>query len=268
VQITVNRTEPATGGPARTPRERIEPVFADNDLVEPDAAIDFSSSLGWPGSSADTPGAPAAWDVQMEAFRQWLAAAETLDSQAKSEQGGGSDEKGGVYSTGFNHENVVIGSGDDDGDLNSTNMARKLAAIRVRNQDGTLVPLPYGGTNIMPAIRYLDEHYLDEFAKDEDSGTDVPVARRPKRARTVWTDGGPKDFRQFGERLKEDHSDRWPQEEWFIAIFGFGPDHDATVILYNEIAEKHANVHVYSFDSVTNPAEIAEDMALAVLATR
>jgi hypothetical protein len=76
------------------------------------------------------------------------------------------------------------------------------------------------------------------------------------------------DFKEFGKRLEEDHSGEWPQEEWFIAIFGYGVDHDKTLALYNQIAEKHRNVHVYSFDSVTNPAEIAEDMAVAVLATK
>jgi hypothetical protein len=268
MQINIDRTEPTTGGPSRTPREHIEPVFESTDLVEPDAAIDGSSSEGWDGSSADTPGAPTTWEVQIESFREFVAAAEQLDSQAAKEQAGGSDEKGGIYSAVFNHGNVVIGEGDDDGDLNSTNMARKLGAIQVQDENGRMVPLPYGGTNIMPTIKYLDEHYLDEFEKDEDTGAVVPVGKRPKRARTVWTDGGPKDFRQFNARLKEDHSDKWPQEEWFIAIFGYGPEHDATLKLYQETAEEHHNVHVYSFDGVTNPREIAEDMAVAVLATK
>ena len=197
----------------------------------------------------------------MESLRQFIAAAEQLDSQAAAEQAGGSDEKGGIYSAFFNHSLVRIGQGDDDGDLNSTNMAEKVAAIRVSNENGQMVPLPYGGTNLMSTIRYLDQHYLGEFG-------DRQVTARPKRARTVWTDGAMKDFREFGARLAEDHSSEWPQEEWFIAIFGYGEDHDATVTLYNEVAEKHSNVHVYSFNSVTNPAEIAEDVAVAVLATK
>ena len=267
MQIQITRTEPETGGPNRTPRDRIEPVFAESDEVEPDAAIDASSSEGWEGSSANTPGAPTTWSVQLEAFRQFVAAAEQLDSQAKGEQAGGSDEKGGIYSAFFNHGLVKIGQGDDDGDLNSTNMSRKIQAIWVHDENGRPVPLPWGGTNIMPTIRYLDQHYLDEFSEDE-NGQPVPVSGRPKRARSVWTDGAMKDFREFGARLAEDHSSEWPQEEWFIAIFGYGPDHDATLALYNQVAEKHHNVHVYSFDSVTNPAEVAEDMAVAVLATK
>jgi hypothetical protein len=267
MQISINRTEPATGGPSRTPREQVEPVFSENDLVEPDAALDGSSSEGWEGSSSPEAGSPTTWTVQMEAFRQFIVAAESLDSQAAAEQAGGSDEKGGIYSAFFNHGLVVIGKGDDDGDLNSSNFAAKTEAIRVQDESGRNVPLPYGGTNLMATITYLDRHYLEEFSEDEE-GNAVPVAQRPKRARTVWTDGAMKDFREFGMRLAEDHSDKWPQEEWFIAIFGYGPDHDKTLALYNEIAEKHSHVHVYSFDAVTNAAEVAEDMAVAVLATK
>ncbi len=261
MQITIDRSEPVTGGPSRTPRDRIEPVFSETDEVEPDAAIDASSSEGWDGSAAATPGAPTSWDVQMESLRQFIAAAEQLDSQAAAEQAGGSDEEGGIYSAFFNHGLVKIGQGDDDGDLNSTNMERKVAAIRVPDENGAMVPLPYGGTKIMATVRYLDAHYMGEFGKR-------PLGERPKRARSVWTDGAMKDFQEFGKRLEEDHSAEWPQEEWFIAIFGYGQDHDATVALYNQVAEKHPNVHVYSFDSVTNPAEVAEDMAVAVLATK
>lgn len=261
MKVSIDRSEPTTGGPSRTPRDRIEPVFSETDEVEPDAAIDGSSSLGWDGSSAPAPGAPPTWTVQMESLRQFIAAAEQLDSQAAAEQAGGSDDKGGIYAAFFNHGLVKIGEGDDDGDLNSTNMAEKVGAIRVQDENGRGVPLPYGGTNLMPTIRYLDQHYLGEFGSR-------PVTERPKRARSVWTDGAMKDFREFAKRLAADHSSEWPQEEWFIAIFGYGEDHDATVTLYNEVAETHSNVHVYSFDSVTNPAEVAEDMAVAVLATK
>ncbi len=261
MQISIDRSEPTTGGPSRTPRDRIEPVFSSTDEVEPDAAIDGSSSEGWPGSSAPDPTSPTTWAVQMEALRQFVAAAEQLDSQAAAEQAGGDDDKGGIYSAFFNHGLVKIGQGDDDGDLNSTNMAEKVSAILVQDENGQRVPLPYGGTRIMETVRYLDGHYLDEFG-------DRQVTERPKRARSVWTDGAMADFREFGTRLAEDHSREWPQEEWFIAVFGYGEGHDATLALYNQVAEKHRNVHVYSFDSVTNPAEIAEDMAVAVLATK
>jgi hypothetical protein len=265
LKVNIERTEPTTGGPSRTPRERIEPVFHETDEVEPDVAADCSSSEGWEDSLA--PGVTT-WDVQLGAMRAFVAAAESLDSQAASEQAGGDDEKGGIYGAFFGSGLVKIGQGDDDGDLNSSNFERKVSAIRVKDENGRSVPLPYGGTYIMPTIKYLDQHYLGEFAKDEDTGQDVPVSERPKRARAVFTDGAMRDYQEFGHRLEQDNSMSWPQEEWFIAILGQGADHDKTLALYREIAEKHSNVHVYSFDQVSNPGEIAEDMAVAVLATK
>jgi len=218
-------------------------------------AGDASTSESWEIAQ----GAPASrWSVQLEAMRQFTMAAAAMDSQAGQEQAGGSDEKGGVYAAFFNHDLIVVGEGDDDGDLNESNFHRKVEAIRVRDQSGGMVPLPYGGTAIMNTIRYLDKHYLDEFG-------DRPVSRRPKRARSVWTDGEMKDAAAFGKRLAEDHAEEWPAEHWFIAILGYGQEHDATLTQYQQIARSHPNVHVYSFDQVSNPAEIAEDMAVAVL---
>jgi hypothetical protein len=282
--MQIVRTEPTTGGPSRTPREHFEPVFGTNDLVEPDGALDASSSEGWELPS----GAPPVWGTQLEAYRQFVAAAEALDSQAAEEQAGGSKEKGGIYTAIFNHDLVIVGTGDDGGDINSTNFDEKINSIRVKDETGRSVPLPYGGTNVMPTISYLDKHYLVEFAKDEDTGQVVPVHSRPKRARTAWTDGAMKDYREFGKRLGSTQEeigkqlahqypelgelitggDMWPQEEWFIAILGEGTDHDETLRLYQDIAKKHSNVHVYSFDRVSNAAEIAEDMAVAVLAKK
>jgi hypothetical protein len=249
------RDEPDTGGASRTPRAQIEPVFGTGDEVEPDMAIDASSSEGWPDSLA--PGVTT-WEVQIEAARQFVINAAALDSQAAAEQVGGDDDKGGVYSAFFNQGLVKIGKGDDDGDLNETNFHGKVSAIRVRTQEGDMVPLPYGATSIMPTITYLDGHYLDEFG-------DRPVAERPKRARAVWTDGAMKDYQEFGRRLAEDHTDKWPQEEWFVAILGQGDDHDETLQLYQRIAKDHPHLHIYSFDQVSNPKEIAEDMTIAML---
>lgn len=253
--MQIVRTEPTTGGPNRTPRDQVEPVFSPNDEVEPDQLGDCSSSTGWADSLA--PGVTT-WSVMLNAMRSFVGAAEALDSQAAGEQAGGDDEKGGIYTAFFGSGLVTVGQGDDDGDLNSSNFERKVGAIRVPDERGQMVPLPYGGTYITEACEYLDEHYLDEFG-------DRPVAQRPKRARAVWTDGAMKDYREFGSRLEQDNSARWPAEEWFVAILGQGPDHDATLQLYRQIAEKHHNVHVYSFDQVSNPEEIAEDMAVAVL---
>jgi hypothetical protein len=253
--MQIVRTEPATGGEQRTPRALIEPVFSESDEVEPDVLIDASTSETWPiAPNTDT----TRWTVQTDAIRQFVAAAEQLDSQAAAEQAGGSDEKGGIYAAVFNQGLVVVGEGDDDGDLNSSNIERKLGAIRVRDEHGATVPLPYGGTAIMQSSDYLDKHYMEEFGER-------PLGERPKRARTVFTDGELRDHDAFAQRLGEDHSDKWPAEHWFVAILGYGADHDATLAQYQGVAAKHSNVHVYSFDQVSNPAEIAEDMAVAVL---
>lgn len=256
MKVNIERTEPTSGGPSRTPRENIEPVFHESDEVEPDLLLDCSSSEGWADTAA--PG-KTVWEVQMDAAKQLIAAAESLDSQAAAEQAGGSDEKGGLYTAFFGSGLVKVGTGDDDGDLNSSNFDHKVGAIKVQGDNGP-VSLPYGGTYIMDSCKYLDEHYLDEFG-------DRPVAERPKRARVVFTDGAMRDYQEFGHRLEQANHD-WPQEEWFVAILGHGDDHDATLRLYRGIAEKHHNVHVYSFDQVSNAAEIAEDMAVAVLGTK
>jgi hypothetical protein len=261
--MQIIRTEPQTGGPQRTPREEIVPVFTASDEVEPDMLFDCSGSMQW--ETAPPQGsAPNRWTVMCDAMRQVVGAAEALDSQAAQEQSEGSDEKGGLYAAGFNHGLVIVGAGngnpdeDDDGDLNTANFERKMKAVAGR------YGVPDGGTKIMPAVRYLDGHYLAEFSETED-GAPVPVSARPKRARVVFTDGELKDAPEFGARIAEDHADRWPAEHWFIAVLGHGEEHDATLRQYQETARKHPNVHVYSFDQVTNPGEVAEDMAIAVL---
>ena len=271
MQIEIKRTEATTGGPQRTKREEIVPVFDENtELVEPDIAGDGSESEGWTLSW----GAPL-WPTQLEAMREFTGAAQDLDSQLKSEQSGGDDDKGGIYAAFFNHRLIKVGvekqtddnyvagrPEDDEGDLNLTNWDRKIKML----QDPQMGPLPVGGTVIGPTVAYLDAHYMGEFEYDEDTNLLVPVAKRPTRARVVFTDGAMKDWQQFGARLAEDHSDKWPAEHWFIAILGEGDDHDATLHLYQQIAAKHPdNVHVYSFDRVSSGAEIAEDMAVAVL---
>lgn len=242
--MKIDRTETDTGGPQRTRREEIVPVFTGSDEVEPDMMVDCSESESWEIAEGSR---TSRWGVQLEAVRQFVAGAEALDSQAVAEQAGGSDEKGGIYTAFFNNQLITIGQGDDDGDLNTANFDRKVKGIS-----------PGGGTKIMPASDYLDGHYLDEFG-------DRPVAGRPKRARVVWTDGELRDAAQFGRRLAEDHADKWPAEHWFIAILGHGDEHDATLTQYQAIAATHPAVHVYSFQEVTNPAEIAEDVAIAVL---
>lgn len=262
--MRIERTEASTGGSKRTAREEIVPHYSETDEVEPDIAFDCSGSESWEVAEGSS---TSRWSVQMEAIRQLVAAAEALDSQAAAEQAGGDEDKGGLYAAGFNHELVKVGAGqkydqrfvpergqDDNGDLNSVNFDTKIKTLITRHGEA----LPSGGTVIMPTVSYLDAHYMGEFGERD-------LADRPKRARVVFTDGELKDARQFGQRLVENHVSEWPEEDWFIAILGHGDEHDATLRQYQQIAEKHPNVHVYSFEEVTNPAEIAEDMAIAVL---
>jgi hypothetical protein len=256
--MQIVRTETETGGAKRTRREEIIPVFAQSDKVEPDQAADASESMSWTLSMAPQ----GLWPIMIEAMRQFISAAQSLDSELEAEQAGGDDSHGGIYTAFFNHELIKVGHGDDDGDLNLTNMDKKIAAMQAS------YGVPAGATSVMGAIKYLDSHYLGEFEKDEETGLVVPVSQRPKRARVLWTDGAMRDFKLFGNRLEESHEDLWPQEEWFAAIMGEGEAHDETLDLYQDIAKKHSNVHVYSFDQVSNPAEIAEDMAIAVLAKK
>lgn len=272
MQVTIQRTEPTTGGANRTPRQVIEPVFSENDEVEPDIAMDCSGSEGGavaPESDKTT------WEVQMLAVEEFVGAAEDLDSQAEAEQKDGSDEKGGVYGAFYNHGLVKIGQGDDGGDLNRANFRRKIDPIRVRDEHGNLVALPYGGTRVLPTLNYLDEHYLGEFSKWPD-GSPRPVDQRPKRARSMWGDGAMADYEKLGKRVSGGYSDYfrkpyeelWPDEEWFFALLGWGTEHDRTLELLLKLAESRSNLHVYSFSEVDNGREVAEDMAAAILATR
>jgi hypothetical protein len=253
--MQIVRTETSTGDASRTPRARIESLFTEDQEVEPEGYLDCSESEGWEISAEQ--GSPSRWSVQIEAWRQFVAAAEALDTQAAGEQAGGDDDKGGVYTYPFSNRFLPIGEGDDDGDLNSSNFAEKIAAFVAKYFDAA--GKPRGGTTIMSAIRAGDAHFMDEFGKR-------PAGERPIRARVVFTDGELSDAGPFAEYMASSHDNQW-REVFAVAVLGHGTDHDATLRQYQELAKTHTNIHVYSFGSVSNPAEIAEDMSIAVLAT-
>jgi hypothetical protein len=260
--MQIVRTEPATGNPAnRTPREEIEPVFHEGTEVEPEEYWDFSTSECWEISAS--PNAPSRWSVQLESAKQFTFAAVSLDSQATKEQAGGSDDKGGVYVYPFSSYFLPMGDGDDDGDLNESNWDEKVNEFLQKYGDHN--QMPQGGTQIMAAVTAADKHYMDEFGSGGEN--ERPKGQRPIRARAVWTDGELKDHDEFARYMESDHAGEWA-EQWFIAILGYGAEHDAVLKQYKALADKHKNIHVYSFDSVMNPAEIAEDMAIAVLAKK
>jgi hypothetical protein len=259
--MQIVRTEPTTGGATRTPRERIEPVFTEGQEVESEGYLDCSTSESW--EIADTPNAPARWPVQLEVYKQFIIAAESLDSQEQHEQASGSDSHGGTYTYPFSNLFLPIGEGDDDGDLNKNNFDRKMNAFVRKYFDAQ--GNPQGGTQIMAAIAAADRHFLGEFGPSGEN--ERPRGQRPVRARAVFTDGELRDHDEFAAYMQSDHNGEW-NEHWFIAILGHGEEHDSTLKQYQTLAQRHTNLHVYSFDSVSNPAEIAEDVAIAVLAKK
>jgi hypothetical protein len=259
--MEIRRTETATGGPNRTRRETIVPLNTGPREVEPEGYLDCSESEGWPWDSR--PGTTT-WEIQEETARLFLQPFEDLDSQAAEEQSGGSDEKGGVYFYPFSNVFQPIGDGDDDGDLNLSNWTRKMAAFKRRyfTADGK----PQGGTQIMEAVKAGDKHFLGEFRKD-------PREARPVRARVVFTDGALNDASQFTSYLQQAtlSADGYGQhgewdEVWAIVIFGEeGGGGHAAYDQYTELAKAHPWIHAYYFADVTNAAEIAEDIAVAVV---
>jgi hypothetical protein len=207
-------------------------------------------------------------------MRGFIAPFEVLDSQAAEEQAGGDDEKGGVYCYPFSHEFLPIGTGDDDGDLNSSNFTEKMDVFMRKYFGGADRPQS-GGTQIMEAVKAGDQHFLGtKRHPGEFFGT--PRDERPVRARTVWTDGQLKDADAFRRYLAQatpspegygSHGE-W-DEVWGIAILGEpgGGGHQAYE-QYQQLAKDHPWIHPYYFEGVTNPAEVAEDMALAVVPAR
>lgn len=268
--MKIERTEVETVSPNKTPRKEIYPLNTGPREVEPELiGFDFSESEDWPWDSDPSKNT---WDIQIEAIRQFIVPFEQLDSQAAEEQAGGSDEMGGVYAYPFNHQFLPIGDGDDDGDLNSANFDRKIGAfLRKYGKNGR----PQGGTNIMSSVRASDAHFLGT-KKDPGEFWDTPRADRPVRARVVFTDGALSDAAEFIAYLSQavlspegygSHGE-W-DEVWAIAIIGEeGGGGHAAYEQYQEIAKTHPWVHPYYFENVVNPAEIAEDMAVAVVPTQ
>lgn len=262
--MQITRTEAPSGGPSRTRREEIVSLNTGPREVEPELiGWDFSESTDWPwDSNPDV----RTWDVMIEAIRQFIAPFEGLDSQAAGEQAGGDDSHGGVYAYPFNNRFLPIGQGDDDGDLNSANFARKVDAfLKKYGKNGR----PQGGTEIMESVKASDQHYMGEFAEDA-------RGERPVRARVVFTDGALNDAAKFQQYLAQAtvtsegygaHGD-W-DEVWAVAIIGEeGGGGHAAYDQYVALAKDHPWVHAYYFSNVVNAAEIAEDMAIAVVPTK
>jgi len=264
--MKITRTETTTGGPQRTKREEIVPLFTGPRGAEPEGYWDMSGSTGWEVAPPEG-SKPSRFDVMYEAVRGFISPFEKLDAMAASEQAGGDDEKGGVYFYPFNHDFLPIGEGGDDGDLNSSNFEEKMSAFKSKYFDAQ--GLPQGGTKIMEAVTAGDRHFMGEFGPGGEN--EMPRDQRPVRARVVFTDGELKDRDAFAAYMAQSEvkdgvgvRPEW-DEVWAVAIFGHGDGHDQALIQYKALAASHPNIHVYSFDQVSNPDEIAEDMAIAVV---
>jgi hypothetical protein len=265
--MQITRTETPTGGTNRTRREEIVQLFTGPREVEPECYLDCSESEGWPWSSDP---ALCTWAIQLEAARQFIVPFEDLDSQAADEQKGGSDKQGGVYFYPFSNTFLRLGEDDDDGDLNSANFERKMRAFMDKYFDKS--GKPCGGTEIMAAVRVADSHFFGTEKKPGEFFS-KPRDERPVRARVVWTDGQLNDDGKFRAYLSQatptpegygSHGE-W-DEVWAVAIIG-EPGSDAGKAAYEQyvqLAKDHPWIHPYYFEGVTNPAEIAEDMAVAV----
>lgn len=268
--MQITRTEVPTGGANRTRQEHIVSLNTGPREVEPELiGWDFSESMDWPWSSDPSRNN---WDILIEAVRQFIVPFEQLDSQAAGEQADGDDSHGGVYAYPFNNRFLPIGHGNDDGDLNAANFNAKVGAfLKKYGKNGR----PQGGTEIMEAVKASDAHFLGT-AKHPGEFWSTPREDRPVRARVVFTDGALSDAAEFQRYLAQAtlsddgygaHGD-W-DEVWAVAIIGEegGGGHGA-YLQYQEIAKDHPWVHAYYFEDVVNPAEIAEDMAVAVVPTQ
>jgi hypothetical protein len=245
--MTEVATRTETGGPNRTPRSEIVPAVSANRKKEPVLLLDLSTSMDWEAATG-----AGEWNgtsggrrgIVIQALRGLVTALEGQDSEAAAEQAGGDDERGGLLAHGFAAGHVEIG------DLNSSNLERRLNSI---NWGGT--------THIMPAWKAA----LAEF--DEEFGDRAPD-EQPVMLTLVLTDGEADDWHEFAPVLEKATAKR----VFVVAIVGHGEAHDKTVRAYveaaarNQAADKYGKVHVrvVSFDEVTDPAEIAEDLTTLI----
>lgn len=215
-----------------TPARVEKPLVPQGQAKEVICLLDTSGSMEWEAADGSS---VSRWSVVAEALPAFVAALEGADSEAAAEQSGGSDEKGGLLIHGFSNIHTELG------DFNSSNIKRKMAGVRVG-----------GGTTIMPAWRAAQEDYMDEFG-------DRDALDRPALLCLVITDGEATDAAEFGKVLESAGTGRY----FAVAIVGHGEDHDKTLRSYQGAADKNPkHVTVLSFDSVTSPRVLADDLIL------
>lgn len=245
-------------GPNRTPRSEITsplvpPARMESVGIEPVLYWDKSGSTDWeaaPGMQ-EWPAQTSRRFIMREVARQLVVHLESLDSEAAGEQSDGSDEMGGLLTFFFS-------SGSSEGiDLNSSNFDRKLA-----EQDRHWG----GGTQIMSAWNQALDEYEEEFG-------DRPQAQRPVHLNIILTDGELDDMDKFADVLASANSHR----VFLVLVCGYDEDpehprHSRCIAQYGEIARNQeasdphgkSYIRVISFDSVTDPDEIAQDAKILI----
>lgn len=203
------------------------PAWRDREVV---VLLDTSGSMEWEAAE----GSPVTRHAVVgEALPLFVSALEGEDSAAKGEQAGGSDEKGGLLIHGFSNIHTELG------DFNSSNFKRRWSGI----QWG-------GGTTIMPAWKAALADFNDEFGDE----TEPPVLLC-----LVITDGEATDASDFTSVLTNKNPDRY----FAVAIVGHGAEHDKTLASYQGAEQANPkHVKVMSFDSVTDPRELSNDLIL------
>jgi hypothetical protein len=192
------------------------------------ALLDTSGSMEWPAAEGST---VTRVNLVGEALPIFVAALEKEDSAAAEEQKDGSDEEGGLLVHGFADAHTELG------DFNSSNFDRRWDAIR------------WGGrTYIMGAWKAAIQDFNKEFGGEVEP---------PALLTLIITDGEAKDAAQFIPVLTETNPNRF----FAVAIVGYGPDHDATLASYKQAETANPkNVRIYSFDSLTDPRALANDL--------
>ena len=189
---------------------------------EPMLLLDVTGSMNYGTSAEDrTPRK----DTIKEAIGIIVAELAKEDSQAEHEEG-----VGGLRTVIF-----AGGQAEDIGDLNPSNLESRWRSIRWA-----------GGTRIIPGWNKLIECYMDEFGK-------TPPAERPLLMALVITDGEADDSDAFAQALAKAAGGVYVT----LAIIGYGPEHDAALQSYQQIAARNAHVKVLPFGSETDPEVIA-----------
>jgi hypothetical protein len=86
---------------------------------------------------------------------------------------------------------------------------------------------------------------------------DLEPTDRPALLTLVLTDGEATDAAEFDEVLEHAKAGKY----FAVAIVGHGEDHDRTLASYQGAARANPkHVSIVSFDSVTNPRELAHDL--------